>query len=69
MMDKKVSRLRRALRSRAKIRELKVMRLSVHRHRAQNAAKTDQAAIQRGENGFCQPRPDAGARGGNVASR
>jgi large subunit ribosomal protein L18 len=30
-MDKKVSRLRRALRSRAKIRELKVMRLSVHR--------------------------------------
>jgi len=31
MMDKKVSRLRRALRSRAKIRELKVMRLSVHR--------------------------------------
>jgi len=31
MMDKQVSRLRRALRSRAKIRELKVMRLSVHR--------------------------------------
>ena len=31
MMEKKVSRLRRALRSRAKIRELKVMRLSVHR--------------------------------------
>jgi len=30
-MEKKVSRLRRALRSRAKIRELKVMRLSVHR--------------------------------------
>jgi large subunit ribosomal protein L18 len=31
MMEKKVSRLRRALRGRAKLRELKVMRLSVHR--------------------------------------
>jgi large subunit ribosomal protein L18 len=31
MMEKKVSRLRRARRGRAKIRELKVMRLSVHR--------------------------------------
>jgi large subunit ribosomal protein L18 len=31
MMEKKVSRLKRALRGRAKLRELKVMRLSVHR--------------------------------------
>ena len=31
MMEKKVSRLRRARRGRAKIRELKVMRLCVHR--------------------------------------
>ena len=31
MMEKKVSRLKRALRGRAKVRELKVMRLSVHR--------------------------------------
>ena len=31
MMEKKVSRLRRARRSRAKIRELRVVRLSVHR--------------------------------------
>ena len=30
-MEKKVSRLKRALRGRAKLRELKVMRLSVHR--------------------------------------
>ena len=30
-MDKKLSRLKRARRGRAKIRELKVMRLSVHR--------------------------------------
>ena len=31
MMEKKVSRLKRALRGRAKLRELRVMRLSVHR--------------------------------------
>jgi large subunit ribosomal protein L18 len=31
MMEKKVSRLRRALRSRSKIRELRIVRLSVHR--------------------------------------
>jgi large subunit ribosomal protein L18 len=31
MMEKKVSRLKRATRGRAKLRELKVMRLSVHR--------------------------------------
>jgi large subunit ribosomal protein L18 len=31
MMEKKVSRLKRALRGRSKLRELKVMRLSVHR--------------------------------------
>jgi large subunit ribosomal protein L18 len=31
MMEKKVSRLKRALRGRAKLRELKMMRLSVHR--------------------------------------
>jgi large subunit ribosomal protein L18 len=31
MMEKKVGRLKRALRGRAKLRELKVMRLSVHR--------------------------------------
>jgi len=31
MMEKKVSRLKRALRGRSKFRELKVMRLSVHR--------------------------------------
>src|SRR5512145_283990 len=31
MMEKKVSRLKRARRGRAKLRELKVMRLSVHR--------------------------------------
>ena len=32
-------------------------------------AQQVRATFHRGENGFCQPRPAAGARGGYVASR